>query len=81
MFLVKLIVESVGFKFWKFIVWDKCVIGMGYYYCVRYEFILFFEKGKRKLNDLSVFDVLEYKRVWKGYLIEKLVEFLEVLIR
>ncbi|WP_425335928.1 DNA methyltransferase, partial [Vibrio cholerae] len=47
----------------------------------RYEFILFFEKGKRKLNDLSVPDVLEYKRVWKGYPTEKPVELLEVLIR
>ncbi len=54
---------------------------MGYHYRARYEFILFFEKGKRKLNDLSVPDVLEYKRVWKGYPTEKPVELLEVLIR
>lgn len=81
MFLAKPIAESVGFKFWKPIVWDKCAIGMGYHYRARYEFILFFEKGKRKLNDLSVPDVLEYKRVWKGYPTEKPVELLEVLIR
>ena len=28
-------------------------IGMGYHYRARYEFILFFEKGKRRLNDLG----------------------------
>lgn len=81
MFAVKPIAESVGFKFWKPIVWDKQAIGMGYHYRARYEFILFFEKGKRKLNDLGIADVLEYKRVWKGYPTEKPVELLEVLIK
>lgn len=81
MFIVKPIAESVGFKFWKPIVWDKQAIGMGYHYRARYEFILFFEKGKRKLNDLGVADVLEYKRVWKGYPTEKPVELLEILIK
>lgn len=81
MFIVKPIAESVGFKFWKPIVWDKQAIGMGYHYRARYEFILFFEKGKRKLNDLGVADVLEYKRVWKGYPTEKPVELLEMLIK
>ena len=81
MFIVKPIAESVGFKFWKPIVWDKQAVGMGYHYRARYEFILFFEKGKRKLNDLGVTDVLEYKRVWKGYPTEKPVELLEMLIK
>ncbi|SUB63210.1 Modification methylase MboII [Plesiomonas shigelloides] len=81
MFVVKPIAESVGFKFWKPIVWDKQAIGMGYHYRARYEFILFFEKGKRKLNDLGIADVLEYKRVWKGYPTEKPVELLEILIK
>ena len=31
---------------------------MGYHYRARYEFILFFEKGKRRLNDLGVADVI-----------------------
>jgi len=53
----------MGFKFWKAIVWDKVSIGMGYHYRSRREFILFFEKIKRKLNNLGVPDVLEYKRV------------------
>ena len=51
MFHIKPIAEQVGFKFWKPIVWDKVAIGMGYHYRARYEFILFFEKGKRKLNN------------------------------
>lgn len=81
MFIAKPLAEKAGFKFWKPIVWDKCSIGMGYHYRSRYEFVLFFEKGKRKLNDLSIPDVLEFKRVWKGYPTEKPVALLEVLIK
>ncbi|PSW82555.1 DNA-methyltransferase [Photobacterium angustum] len=80
MFHIKPIAEQVGFKFWKPIVWDKVAIGMGYHYRARYEFILFFEKGKRKLNNLSIPDVLEYKRVYRGYPTEKPVPLLEILI-
>lgn len=46
----------------------------------RYEFILFFEKGKRKLRDLSIPDVLEFKRVHRGYPTEKPVPLMEVLV-
>jgi len=81
MFVAKPIAESVGFKFWKPIVWDKCAIGMGYHYRARYEFVLFFEKGKRRLNDLGVPDVLEFKRIKGGYPTEKPVDLLDVLIR
>lgn len=80
MFLIKPIAEKVGFKFWKPIVWDKVCIGMGYHYRARHEYILFFEKGKRKLNNLSIPDILEYKRVYRGYPTEKPVELLETLI-
>ncbi|OMO23726.1 DNA methylase N-4 [Vibrio sp. 10N.222.47.A9] len=80
MFIVKPIAEKAGFKFWKPIVWDKVAIGMGYHYRARYEFILFFEKGKRKLNDLSIPDVLTEKRVWRGYPTEKPVKLAETLI-
>ena len=81
MFVVKPIAELIGFRFWKPIVWDKCAIGMGYHYRARYEFILFFEKGKRKLNDLSVPDVLQSKRIYKGYPTEKPIDLLEILIK
>lgn len=81
MFFVKPIAEDIGFKFWKPIVWDKLAIGMGYHYRARYEFVLFFEKGKRKLNNLGIPDVLEFKRVWRGYPTEKPVDLIETLIR
>jgi site-specific DNA-methyltransferase (adenine-specific) len=80
MFVAKPIAERVGFKFWKPLVWDKLKIGMGYHYRARYEFILFFEKGKRKLNNLGVPDVIEHPRVHKGYPTEKPAEVSEVLI-
>ncbi|WP_217529064.1 DNA-methyltransferase [Vibrio metschnikovii] len=80
MFVIKPIAEKVGFKFWKPIVWDKVTIGMGYHYRSRHEYILFFEKGKRKLNDLGVPDILQSKRVYRGYPTEKPVDLLEVLI-
>lgn len=80
MFVAKPIAEKVGFKFWKPIVWDKKAIGMGYHYRARYEFILFFEKGKRKLNNLGIPDVLECKRVWRGYPTEKPVNLIEILL-
>ncbi|WP_081669169.1 DNA-methyltransferase [Photobacterium halotolerans] len=80
-FIAKPIAESVGFKFWKPIVWDKMKIGMGYHYRARYEFILFFEKGKRKLNDLSIPDVLQVPRVYRGYPTEKPVELMEILVK
>ena len=72
---------AAGFKFWKPLVWDKKKIGMGYHYRCRYEFILFFEKGKRRLADLSVPDVLEVPRVINGYPTEKPVTLLETLVR
>lgn len=79
-FVAKPIAESVGFKFWKPLVWDKRSIGMGYHYRSRYEFILFFEKGKRKLHDLGVPDIIEAKRIRGGYPTEKPVDVSDVLI-
>lgn len=80
MFVAKPIGEKCGFKFWKPIVWDKKKIGMGYHYRARYEFILFFEKGKRKLNNLGTPDILEEARVYRGYPTEKPVGVAEILI-
>jgi site-specific DNA-methyltransferase (adenine-specific) len=79
-FIAKPIAEAAGFKFWKPLVWDKLSIGMGYHYRSRYEFILFFEKGKRRLNDLGTADVLQVPRVRNGYPAEKPVRLLETLI-
>lgn len=80
MFVVKPEAERVGFRFWKPLVWDKVRIGMGYHYRARYEFILFFEKGKRRLSNLGVADVIAEPRIFKGYPTEKPTKVSEVLI-
>src|SRR5688572_14831178 len=81
MFVAKPEAEKAGFRFWKPLVWDKCSIGMGYHYRARYELILFFEKGKRRLNDLGTPDVMSIPRIRGGYPAEKPPEVAEVLIR
>jgi len=80
MFVAKPEGERAGFKFWKPLVWDKKTIGMGYHYRARYEFILFFEKGKRRLNDLGIADVIAAPRIHRGYPAEKPPAVSEVLI-
>lgn len=81
LFIAKPAAEAAGFKFWKPLVWDKQTIGMGYHYRSRYEFILFFEKGKRKLHDLGIADVLSEPRIRSGYPTEKPVALSETLVR
>jgi site-specific DNA-methyltransferase (adenine-specific) len=56
---------SCGLNFWKEIVWAKTTNdgtkirgGTGYHFRAANERILFFEKGKRALNDLGIPDVL-----------------------
>jgi site-specific DNA-methyltransferase (adenine-specific) len=78
MFVAK--AERAGFRFWKPLVWDKRTIGMGYHYRARYEFILFFEKGKRRLADLGVADVIAVPRIHRGYPAEKPSAVSEVLV-
>lgn len=79
-FVAKPMAEAAGFRFWKPLVWDKKRIGMGYHYRSRYEFILFFEKGKRKLANLGIADIIEEPRVVNGYPAEKPVRVSEVLL-
>jgi len=81
MFVAKPIAEAVGFRFWKPLIWDKQKIGMGYHYRCRYEVVLFFEKGKRKLNDLSIPDIIQASRIHNGYPAEKPVAVSETLIK
>jgi len=83
MFIAKPIGEAAGFRFRKPLVWDKQKIGMGYSYRARYEFVLYFEKGpgKRRLNDLSIPDVLRVERVRNGYPTEKPVELNEIFVK
>jgi len=80
-FVAKPLGEQAGFRFWKPIIWDKRHIGMGYHYRSRYEMILFFEKGKRRLNDLGIADIIEAPRVHRGYPGEKPAQVSEVLVR
>src|ERR1041385_7410141 len=80
MFVAKPEAERAGFRFWKPLVWDKRTIGMGYHYRARYEFILFFEKGKRRLNDLGIADIFSVPRVHRGSPAEKPPAVSEILI-
>lgn len=79
-FIAKPMAEQAGFKFWKPLVWDKVSIGMGYHYRARYEFVLFFEKGKRRLANLGISDIIEAPRIRGGYPAEKPAAVSEVLI-
>jgi site-specific DNA-methyltransferase (adenine-specific) len=54
--------EYAGFKVWTPLIWDKVLIGMGYHWRATWEAILFLEKGKRKLRDLSKGNVLHVPR-------------------
>src|SRR6185437_15291498 len=62
------------------VVTHNCKIGMGYHYRARYECVLFFEKGKRKLRDLGIADIIEAPRVNGGYPAEKPPQVAEVLV-
>lgn len=96
-FIAKPIGEEAGFKFWKPLVWAKTkqgttpdadsltvdhqAIGMGYHYRASYEFVLFFEKGKRKLSDLGVRDVLPFPSIRNGYPTEKPTDLNRIFVR
>ena len=81
MFVAKPLAEEAGFRFWKPVIWDKVRIGMGYHYRARYECILFFEKGKRRLTDLGQADIITVPRIHRGYPAEKPTGVSEVLVR
>lgn len=61
---------------------DLCpqAIGMGYHYRCRHEFILFVEKGTRRLADLGIANILTSKRIVGGYPTEKPVDVHRTLI-
>jgi site-specific DNA-methyltransferase (adenine-specific) len=82
LFVIKSIAEAAGFRFWKPLIFDKRKIGMGYHYRSRYEFVAFFEKGHRNLNDRSIPDVLEVPSIRSktAYPTEKPERLYEILI-
>ena len=93
-FVIRPMIESLGLTWWKLIIWAKTKAGteepsagMGYHYRAAHEVITFAEKGKRRLNDLGIPDVLPFPRVrtaWDGsgpaYPTEKPVGLSRVLI-
>jgi site-specific DNA-methyltransferase (adenine-specific) len=70
MFHIRPAAEAAGWHTWKALVWDKMKIGMGYHYRARVEYILFFEKGKRKLENPGMPDMFDLKEDPEGYVIE-----------
>jgi len=64
----------------KPLIWDKEVMGMGYHYRSQYEFILMFDKGKKKLKDLGKPDVLRFKKYRGEIPTEKPVRLFELLV-
>ncbi len=80
--------ERFPYVWRKHLVWSKTkndsdepAQGMGYSYRYSQECIVYLEKGKRRLNDLSICDVLRAPRVPRGsYPTEKPVSVLRTLI-
>lgn len=64
----------------KPLVWDKVNQGMGYHWRCRHEFVVMFDKGRRRLNDLSAPDVLTHKMIRGGYPTEKPVSLMRQII-
>jgi len=81
MIIMRSLALSAGFTWWDPLVFDKVDIGMGYHYRKRYEMITFIEKGKRRLADLSVSNILTEKRIRLGYPTEKPVGPIATLVR
>jgi site-specific DNA-methyltransferase (adenine-specific) len=72
--------EDHGFEDAHMLIWDKVNQGMGYHYRRRYECIIFVYRGKRRLANLGIPDVLTAKRVVNSYPTEKPVEIVSTLV-
>lgn len=77
-------VSGVEIESCKPLIWDKMMNGSGYTYRARYEFVFMLWKGKkRKLNNLSIPDILQYKKPWgkeRLFPTQKPIELFELLI-
>lgn len=76
-----------GFKLWKSAIWVKTTLdgetpraGMGYHLRGAAERIMFFEKGKRKLNDLGMPDVFCGPALRTGYPTAKDIDVVKALV-
>jgi site-specific DNA-methyltransferase (adenine-specific) len=74
--------DCLNFRYSKPLVWNKIDAGMGYHWRARHEYIVMLEKGRRKLNNLSLSDVLSFKRVQgkNNYPTEKPLALIETLL-
>lgn len=81
MLILAPMLATAGFKVWKALVWCKSR-GIGYHYPTSHEYILFAEKGKRKLNtnDYLSWQNIKPLRGKKYYPTEKPRELIEILI-
>ena len=77
-------VSGVVVEPFKPLIWDKVIPGVGYTYRPVYEFIAMLWKGKkRRLNDLSVADILRFRKPWgkeRVFPTQKPVELFRVLV-
>lgn len=88
MWVLRPMAEAAGFRWKKALIWEKTnadgsvSVGMGYTWRASHEVVCYLEKGKRRLNDLSLPDVLRAPRVRSkdAYPTEKPVELLEKLV-
>lgn len=71
---------ELSWNYSKPLVWDKINAGMGYHWRSTHEYIVMFQKGRKRLNDLGKQDVFRYKRVTGGYPTEKPFQLFEDLI-
>lgn len=85
--VVRAAAQAAGFTWWNDLVWVKGEsaeeprIGMGYHYRRSHELVVFLEKGKRRIADLGVPDVLACPPIRGGYPTEKPVKLLRTLVR
>lgn len=71
---------ELAFNYSKPLIWDKINQGMGYHWRATHEYIVMLEKGKRRLNNLGLGDILRHKRVIGGYPTEKPLSLIEELL-
>ena len=64
--------EEAGYSYYKPIVWDKVLAGMGYHLRCQHEYVVMLDKGKNKMpKDRSITDVIRIKMIRGGYPTEK----------
>ena len=73
--------EEAGYSYYKSIVWDKVLAGMGYHLRCQHEYVVMLDKGKNRIpKDRSITDVVRIKMIRGGYPTEKPVELPQLFI-